>query len=60
MCISDFERHDKAICKMEIESEDKKKWRFEREKFAATVYFTSDNEPGGSENATHNTFPKLT
>jgi hypothetical protein len=23
-------------------------------------YFASDNEPGGSENATHNTFPKLT
>jgi hypothetical protein len=25
-----------------------------------TGYFTSDNEPGGIENATHNTFPKLT
>jgi hypothetical protein len=25
-----------------------------------TEYFTSDNEPGGIENATHNTFPKLT
>jgi hypothetical protein len=23
-------------------------------------YFTSDNEPGGIENATHNTLPKLT
>jgi hypothetical protein len=23
-------------------------------------YFTSDNEPGGIENATHNTFAKLT
>jgi hypothetical protein len=23
-----------------------------------TGYFTSDNEPGGIENATHNTFPK--
>jgi hypothetical protein len=22
-------------------------------------YFTSDNEPGGIENATHNTFPKF-
>jgi hypothetical protein len=25
-----------------------------------TGYFTNDNEPGGIENATHNTFPKLT
>jgi hypothetical protein len=25
-----------------------------------TGYFTSDNEPGGIENATHNTLPKLT
>jgi hypothetical protein len=25
-----------------------------------TGYFMSDNEPGGIENATHNTFPKLT
>jgi hypothetical protein len=25
-----------------------------------TGYFASDNEPGGIENATHNTFPKLT
>jgi hypothetical protein len=25
-----------------------------------TGYFTSDNEPEGIENATHNTFPKLT
>jgi hypothetical protein len=25
-----------------------------------TGYFTSDNEPGGIENATLNTFPKLT
>jgi hypothetical protein len=24
-----------------------------------TRYFTSDNEPGEIENATHNTFPKL-
>jgi hypothetical protein len=24
------------------------------------TYFTSDNEPDGIENATHNTFPKLT
>jgi hypothetical protein len=23
-------------------------------------YFTRDNEPGGIENATHNTYPKLT
>jgi hypothetical protein len=23
------------------------------------MYFTSDNEPDGIENATHNTFPKL-
>jgi hypothetical protein len=25
-----------------------------------TGYFTCDNEPDGIENATHNTFPKLT
>jgi hypothetical protein len=25
-----------------------------------TGYFTSDSEPGGIENATHNTFPQLT
>jgi hypothetical protein len=25
-----------------------------------TGYFPSDNEPGEIENATHNTFPKLT
>jgi hypothetical protein len=25
-----------------------------------TGYFTSDDDPGGIENATHNTFPKLT
>jgi hypothetical protein len=25
-----------------------------------TGYFTNDSEPGGIENATHNTFPKLT
>jgi hypothetical protein len=24
-----------------------------------TGYFTNGNEPGGIENATHNTFPKL-
>jgi hypothetical protein len=29
-----------------------------RKKFKYTEYFTSDNEPDGTENATHNTFPK--
>jgi hypothetical protein len=29
-----------------------------RKKFKYTGYFTSDNEPDGTENATHNTFPK--
>jgi hypothetical protein len=28
--------------------------------FVFTGFFTSDNEPGGIENATHNTFPTLT
>jgi hypothetical protein len=28
--------------------------------YTYTDYFMSDNEPGGNENATHNTFPKLT
>jgi hypothetical protein len=33
---------------------------FSRGVYRITGYFTSDNEPGGIENATHNTFPKLT
>jgi hypothetical protein len=37
-------------------------WNVKKEKKSCcyTGYFTSDNEPGGSENATHNTFLKLT
>jgi hypothetical protein len=33
---------------------------FENFKWIHTMAHTSDNEPRGIENATHNTFPKLT
>jgi hypothetical protein len=35
-------------------------YTLEREKLYYTGYFTSDNEPDEIENATHNTFAKLT
>jgi hypothetical protein len=56
-----FQRINFSICYCFIfHSLGSVKMKHEGKSVNNTGYFTSDNEPGGIENATHNTFPKLT